>query len=83
MPIGRHQPCRFLTVPVMLPVSVEGSIPRVWEVQRLLTEALDGPFPQAMRAATCIGQFTFLNLYFNMVTFKSQGRSQEGGGTLS
>ncbi len=62
MPIGRHQPCRFLTVPVMLPVSVEGSIPRVWEVQRLLTEALDGPFPQAMRAATCIGQFSFIDL---------------------
>jgi hypothetical protein len=59
MPVDGRRPCDVVLVPIKIPTSVEGNIPRVWDVQRRLADAFDDAFPNAVRAARCVGKMAF------------------------
>ncbi|VDK45921.1 unnamed protein product [Anisakis simplex] len=49
IPVEAHKPCDMILLPLQVPCGVEGTIPRVWAVQRRLAGALDGVLPLTLR----------------------------------
>lgn len=60
LPVACGYPCDVLSFPLKLPLSVEGTIPRVWTVQKRLLEGLNGHVPAVLKIAQIAGECRLL-----------------------
>lgn len=60
LPIACGYPCDVLSYPLQLPVGVEGTVPRVWAVQKRLLDGLNGHIPAALKMAQVFCMYKLL-----------------------
>ncbi|CAJ0941158.1 unnamed protein product, partial [Mesorhabditis belari] len=55
VPVEAARLCEAILLPLRLPTSVEGAVPRAWAVQRRMTKVLDGVLPNALKISQFLG----------------------------
>ncbi|PAV82270.1 hypothetical protein WR25_24524 [Diploscapter pachys] len=69
MPVAANKRCDTVLLPIQLPTSCEGAIPRLWSIQRRLSRAIGGSVPSSLRlscqlASVCLPS-SFLSSVFS------------------
>ncbi|CAJ0581187.1 unnamed protein product, partial [Mesorhabditis spiculigera] len=59
VPVEAARPCESVLLPIRLPTSVEGAVPRAWAVQRRMAKVLDGVLPNALSLSKYLGSLLF------------------------
>lgn len=65
MPIEAQNRCSMVMLPVIIPCSVEGVIPRIWAIQRRVADALDGVLPNSLRIWRLLCKFFAISSHYN------------------
>lgn len=55
----------MVMLPVIIPCSVEGVIPRIWAIQRRVADALDGVLPNSLRIWRLLCKFFAISSHYN------------------